>query len=187
MLAEKPAFAICLRQLGWIAQCRAWAFAITIGLPHGALAAPPDTLARDIESADQAFFAAVFTRCDAHAVGAMVTDDFEFYHDKWGKIASSRQAFVKLIGAACERQRLGTDFKAKRRLNSLSLRVTSLGADNALEIGEHDFFRIGAGDSLTPTEYARFIHIWKKEANAWLLARVISYDHVDGPAPWAAP
>jgi hypothetical protein len=44
--------------------------------------------------------AAIFVECDARAVSTMVTDDFEFFHGKWGQIAKSRDEFVKAMSRA---------------------------------------------------------------------------------------
>jgi len=142
-----------------------------------------DTLRQEIEAADRAFFDAVFESCDPEAVGRMVTEDFEFFHDKWGQIAKSRSEFVAAIRGSCERQRAGTDFKARRELLVATHAIYPMKNYGALQSGIHAFFRVGPDKSLTPTEYARFTHLWKQESGRWLLARVISYDHVEGPAP----
>ena len=68
-----------------------------------------DSLQAQIAVADGRLFAAVFDDCDAGAVSAMITDDFEFFHDKWGQIAKSREEFVKAIQGGCDRQKAGTD------------------------------------------------------------------------------
>ena len=39
-----------------------------------------------IAKADADLFAAVFNRCDADTVAAMLTDDFRFVHDKDGEV-----------------------------------------------------------------------------------------------------
>jgi hypothetical protein len=39
---------------------------------------------------DSVFFDAVFNACNFEKVGELITDDFEFYHDKWGLIATSK-------------------------------------------------------------------------------------------------
>jgi ketosteroid isomerase-like protein len=142
-----------------------------------------DVLRQEIEAADRALFDAAFESCDADAVGRMVTEDFEFFHDKWGQIARSRSEFVAAIRGSCERQQAGTDFKARRELLVATHAIYPMKSYGALQSGMHAFFRIESDKSLTPTEYARFTHLWKQESGRWLLSRVISYDHVDGPAP----
>jgi ketosteroid isomerase-like protein len=140
-------------------------------------------LRAEVEAADKAFFAAVFDSCDLKTIEAMTTDDFEFFHDKWGQIAKSKQEFVTLIQGGCERQRQGTDFKARRELSASSLVVYPMKSFGALEIGEHSFFKVGSDGSLTPTEYAKFTQLWRREEGKLKLARVLSYAHTDGPSP----
>ncbi len=162
-----------------------FAMALLAALAGTAAAADDGALRREIEAADAALFAAVFDRCDPQAVAAMVTDDFEFFHDKWGQIAKTKADFVKAIAGGCERQRQGTDFHARRRLVPGTLAVFPMKSYGALEMGEHEFFRVEKDGSLKPTEYARFAQLWRQQGGQWLLARVISYDHVDGPRPAA--
>lgn len=112
-----------------------------------------------IAQADQEFFKAVFDTCDADAVGTMVTDDFEFFHDKLGQIADSGEAFVALFRGACERQAAGTDFKARRELAEGSMAVFVMNNYGALQMGSHRFFRAEPGKADIPTEHARFTHL----------------------------
>ena len=48
------------------------------------------TLAEQIRAADSALFAAVFETCDVQTVASMVAEDFEFFHDKWGRLRRPR-------------------------------------------------------------------------------------------------
>ena len=152
------------------------------------LSASPSVLAQggqrlqeQIAEADRALFRAIFDDCNPDALPAMVTDDFEFYHDKWGQIARSKDEFVKSIRGMCERQRAGTDFKGKRVLVAGSMEVLPMRGYGAIEIGKHRFFKVESGKPDIPTEHARFTHLWRHENGRWLLARVLSYDHVNEP------
>jgi ketosteroid isomerase-like protein len=133
----------------------------------------------EIAQADREFFKAVFDTCDADAVGEMIVDDFEFFHDKWGQIANSKAEFVAAIRGACERQAAGTDFKARRELVAGSMAVFVMNNYGALQTGNHRFFKVEPGKADVPTEHARFTHLWRLQDGRWLLARVISYDHID--------
>ena len=156
-------------------------------LPATAPAQDTRPLAQQVAEADQALFRAIFDDCDPEALKGMVTDDFEFYHDKWGQIARSREEFVKSIRGMCERQRAGTDFKGRRVLLKESLEVFPMKGYGAIESGRHDFFKVEPGKPDVPTEHARFTHLWKLDNGRWLLARVLSYDHVDEPGPPKRP
>lgn len=138
-------------------------------------------LAEQVAEADQALFRAIFDDCRPEALKSLVTEDFEFYHDKWGKIAGSRDEFVKSIQGLCERQRAGTDFKGRRELLKDTVEVLPMKGYGAIEMGRHRFYKVEAGKPDIPTERARFTHLWRHADGKWLLARVLSYDHVNEP------
>jgi hypothetical protein len=145
------------------------------------LAQAPGPLHDQVAEADRALFRAIFDDCNPDALPALVTDDFEFYHDKWGQIARSKDEFVKSIRGLCERQRAGTDFKGKRVLIEGSVEVLPMKGYGAIEMGKHRFYKVEPGKPDIPTEHARFTHLWRQENGRWLLARVLSYDHVNEP------
>jgi Domain of unknown function (DUF4440) len=160
--------------------------ALSLSLPLRA-AEPPaafsipngDVLTAAIRAQDAALFEAVFVACDADAVKNMVTDDLEFYHDKWGKIADSGASFAAKIAQGCERQTAGADYRARRELISDTLRVYPLNDYGALESGEHRFYKLEKDGSLECTETSKFSMLWAYRDGEWRLARVISYDHSD--------
>jgi ketosteroid isomerase-like protein len=131
----------------------------------------------ELAEKDRVLFDAMFNRCDVKALGDLVTDDFEFYHDKGGLIASSRTEFVDSVGKLCERQKTGVDYRARRELVEGSLEVYPLNNYGAVQIGVHRFYRKTEGQPDKLVEIARFTHVWKKDGNGWRVARVLSYDH----------
>lgn len=141
-------------------------------------AATSDELMRQIDRADRALFDAVFERCDADAVGTMITDDFEFYHDKGGQVARSKAEFVAKIRQTCANQETGKDPKARRVILPGSVEVFPMKGLGAVQMGSHRFYQRREGGPDVPTEQARFTHLWRIEGDRWLLARVISYHHV---------
>lgn len=161
--------------------------ALALALALAALAAPATaqparSLDEQVAAADAAFFGALFDRCDPEALAPMVADDLEFFHDKWGRIAKSKDEFLAAIRGMCERQRAGTDFKARRELVPGSSAVFPMKGVGAFQTGRHRFFRVAAGKPDEPTESARFAHLWRQDGERWQLARVYSYDHVDAPS-----
>jgi hypothetical protein len=142
-----------------------------------------ENLTASVRAADSALFTAIFDACDVGAVAAGVSEDLEFFHDQWGQIAKSRDEFVKIIAGGCQRQKEGTDFKASRRLIESTLVVYPMKGYGAVEIGEHQFFKLEADGSLTPTEFAKFTQLWREEHGKWVLARVFSYAHTKGLRP----
>ncbi len=134
-------------------------------------------LTAQITQLDAALFASIFDNCNAERVGEMVTDDFEFYHDKWGLTATSKQQFVESIAGMCKRIQDGTDFRARRELVADTLRVYPLNNFGAVETGYHKFYALMANGPDKLTETAQFTQVWKNDNGVWKLARVISFDH----------
>ena len=58
-----------------------------------------------------------------------------------------------------------------------SVKVYVLNNYGAMTVGEHRFFKLTPGKPDEQTETGRFIIVWKLEAGAWKMARVVSYDH----------
>jgi ketosteroid isomerase-like protein len=124
-----------------------------------------DSLLETIKSQDAALFEA-YNTCDLKTLGAMVTDDLEFYHDQTG-LAVGRQVFVDAIKAnICG--------KVTRELVAGSLEVYPLKGYGAVEIGVHRFHHPGQQDNVGE---AKFIHVWQNKDGVWKVARVISFDH----------
>ncbi len=149
----------------------------------GALAAqtagpvPTQALTDEITAADAALFAAFFDRCDVEALKGMVTDDFEFFHDKGGMVADSGAQFIANIEGTCARQKTGEDYRARRELVPGTLKVYPLNNFGAVETGEHRFYQLLPDKPEKLVEVALFTHVWKREPGGWKLARVVSYDH----------
>lgn len=138
---------------------------------------PTQELHDAIAAKDQALFAAVFDQCDTATLATLVTDDFEFYHDKGGLTARTGTEFVKSIEGMCERQKTGGDYRARREIVPGTLKVYPLANYGAVEVGEHRFYRLFPDKPEKLVEVALFTMVWKKEEGGWKLARVLSYDH----------
>jgi hypothetical protein len=109
-----------------------------------------------------------YTHCDLKTLGAMVSDDLEFYHDKTG-LAVGRQVFLDAIkNNICG--------KVTRKLVEGSLEVYPLKGYGAVEIGVHRFYHPWTQDHGDVGE-AKFITLWQYKDGAWKVSRVISYDH----------
>ena len=121
-------------------------------------------LFNDLALMDRELFDTIFNKCDVQRVGELVTEDFEFYHDKSGQVAKSGKEFVDSIRSQCERQSKGIDYRARRVLVRSSLVVYPLNNYGAIQMGVHRFFPLIKGKS---SEIARFTHLWKKENGQW--------------------
>jgi len=138
-------------------------------------AAPTAEMTAAITKADADLFAAVFDRCDADGIAAMLTDDFRFVHDKDGE--STRAQFVDNFKGHCERVKTGEDFAARRELVPGSLEVWPIDKYGALEIGVHRFYARLKDKPETLTETGNFMILWKQVDGKWLMAESISYGH----------
>lgn len=141
--------------------------------------AASDAMADALAEMDQILFRVIFDTCDVGTLAGLLTDDFEFYHDKWGMIADSGAKFVANVKDGCERQKTGENFLSRRELIPGSLVVYPLNNYGAIQMGEHRFYRLTKGKPDELTETAKFTNVWKKEGDRWKLARVLSYDHKD--------
>lgn len=131
-------------------------------------------LFNELAAKDNELFDTIFNKCNVERLGELITEDFEFYHDKSGQVAKSGKEFVDSIRNLCERQSKGIDHRARRVLVRNSLAVYPLNNYGAVQMGVHRFYPLIKGKS---NEVAKFTHLWKKENGEWRLARVLSYDH----------
>ncbi|WP_323846822.1 nuclear transport factor 2 family protein [Microbulbifer magnicolonia] len=134
-------------------------------------------LVAEITDADRILFDAVFNNCDLDASQDLVTDDFEFYHDKWGKNADSGAEFLSSVADMCEGRQSGRNVKARRELVADSVKIYPLNNFGAIQIGTHKFYGLPEGKEPVLRETGQFTHVWQKVSGKWKLARVLSYDH----------
>lgn len=130
----------------------------------------------ELAEKDKTLFDSVFQTCDLNKLGELLTEDFEFYHDKGGQTAKSGKQFVNSIKEACDRRKDGKDYRLKRELVANSLNIYPLNNYGAIQMGVHRFYILNQ-DKVELAETAQFTHLWKKENGVWRLARVLSYDH----------
>lgn len=131
--------------------------------------AKPDPLFATIKSLDAKLFDA-YNRCDLTALGAMISDDLEFYHDQTG-LSLGKTPFL----AAIKENICG---KVQRALLPDTLEVYPLNGYGAVEIGIHRFHHPGHPDDGVGD--AKFITLWQNKNGTWKVTRVISYHHNHG-------
>jgi ketosteroid isomerase-like protein len=131
---------------------------------HAQSNAQSDPLFKTIQSLDTQLFDA-YNHCDLTTLGAMVSDDLEFYHDQTG-LSVGKAPFI----AAIEQNICG---KVERTIVPGSMEVYPLKGYGAVEIGVHRFHHPsedGVGE-------AKFVTLWQNKDGAWKVTRVISYNH----------
>ena len=136
------------------------------------------TLAEEIGAADAILFELFFApRCEPDKVRALITDDFEMYHDKVGVVATSAAPFMADYAKACAARALPDGWRSRRELVAATLRVDPVPGFGAIEDGVHRFYeRQGDGPERLVGE-ARFTQLWQKTPDGWKLKRVFSYAH----------
>lgn len=86
--------ALALAALGCVANAADEAPVAAVAHPVRAGPVASQQLIDEIAAQDRRLFELVFDRCDADELATMLADDFEFYHDKFGPVASTPQQFV---------------------------------------------------------------------------------------------
>ena len=123
-------------------------------------------LFKTVQDLDSKLFDA-YNHCDLATLGAMVSDDLEFYHDKTG-LSVGKDPFI----AAIKQNICG---KVERLLVPGSLEVYPLNGYGAVEIGIHRFRHPGHPDD--GVGEAKFVTLWQNKNGSWKVTRAISYDH----------
>ena len=127
--------------------------------------AEQDELTKTVTALDTKLFDA-YNHCDLKTMGAMVSDDLEFYHDQTGLMVG-KQAFL-------DATRNNICGKVQRTIVPGTMEVDVLHHYGAVEQVTHRFHHPGDDG---PGGEARSVMIWHNVNGTWLLTRVISYDH----------
>jgi hypothetical protein len=156
------------------------ALGLTVGAAPTMAAGRPD-LRSQVVAADARLFELFMERCDPAALRAMVTDDFEFFDDRGGLVATDGDAFVAQYATRCKGRDAPDAWRSRREALDETVAVFPIEQYGAVVTGEHVFYeRQGDGEE-SRVGRARFAQMWKLEGGSWKLARVFSYDH--GPLP----
>jgi Domain of unknown function (DUF4440) len=134
------------------------------------------SLYRTIAVQDSLLFQVGFNTCDIAQFEALVSADFEFYHDQTG-ITDSKEDFLTSI-----REGLCIlPYRPYRELIQGTMEVYPLFKGKrlygAIQTGRHRFYARTEAAAPTLTSVARFTHVWVLEGDAWRLKRGLSYDH----------
>jgi ketosteroid isomerase-like protein len=164
------------RILAFIPAVFAVAFFSISAIAQSTGASASQAMFKELVEKDKVLFDSVFNTCNLNKLAELVTDDFEFYHDRAGQNANSGKQFVDSIAGACEKRKTGADVRLRRELVENSLEIYPLNNYGAIQMGVHRFYILSDGKEQL-AEVAKFTHVWKKENGAWRLARVLSYDH----------
>lgn len=126
-----------------------------------------EALTATISSLDTSLFNAV-NHCEMAKVGSFWDKDAEFLHDGASPLYGRDAILDSIQKNLCR--------KVQRELVPGSLEVYPLKDYGAVEIGVHRFLHPWTQDHGVIGE-AKFVHVWKREADGWKITRVISYQH----------
>ena len=102
--------------------------------------------------------------CDLPTYTSLFSEDLEFYHDQGGLMTNKQESIEAYKRNVCG--------KVTRELLKGSIEVTPVPNYGAMEIGIHRFHN--KQEPNAESHYARFIIIWKREKQGWVITRVIS-------------
>jgi hypothetical protein len=123
-----------------------------------------ENLTREIVSMDSLLFDIGFNNCDFELWNTIFGEEFEFYDDRSG-LNTDRSKEVMSFKERCAKK-----MKITRKL--ISTEVHPLNGYGAVQLGVHAFYVDGV---LVQT--AKFIHLWQKIKDKWIVSRIVSYDH----------
>ncbi|MEQ1509685.1 MAG: nuclear transport factor 2 family protein [Sphingopyxis sp.] len=151
------------------------ALALSVAIPEGA------ALTDAIRARDAEFFQVFFDSCEPDTVRAMVTDDFEMYHDRGGVVATNADAFVADYRTSCTARQHPDAWRSRRELVAETLQVYPVPGFGAIEQGDHLFYERRGDGPERMAGRAHFVQLWQLTDDGWKLARVFSYAHVAVP------
>ncbi len=116
-----------------------------------------------IVAMDKEYFDA-YNTCNMEKQASLYAENLEFFHDKGG-LNTSKQEILNSI----EKNICG---KVTRTLIEGSIEVYPIKDYGAVEIGYHKFYNNQEPDA--ESKPSKFIMVWKKEQETWLITKVIS-------------
>lgn len=132
---------------------------------------------------DSLLFQVGFNTCAIKQFEDILSEDFEFYHDKSG--SSGRKKFLKDL-----RSGLCGDpghYQSRRELIGGSTMIYALFNNGklygAIQEGVHQFFEKQTGKPEKFGSSARFTHVWLLKNGVWKLARSLSFAHEEKQLP----
>ncbi|WP_343636817.1 nuclear transport factor 2 family protein [Fluviicola sp.] len=149
----------------------------TLSLSASAQEGKESVLYKIILSKDSLLFNIGFNTCDISQFEKLVSENFEFFHDKSG--VSDRKKFLSdLKSGLCKSPET---YQSRRELVPGSSQVFPLYTNGelygAIQHGEHRFYEKMEGKPEQYASTARFTHVWIIEDGKWKLKSGLSYDH----------
>jgi len=124
---------------------------------------PSSELHAQIVRMDSIFFDA-YNHCKMEVIEQLFSEDIEFFHDKGGLSTSKKDIVNAIRNNICD--------KVQRELIPGTIEVYPIANYGAVQMGWHQFHNNQEPDA--KPHPSKFVTIWKKENDKWVMARVIS-------------
>ncbi len=129
----------------------------------GVAQVPKDSeLYKEILAVDTALFSS-YNNCDIEKHEALISDDFEFYHDRGGLTTDKARYMLSIENNVCG--------KVKRTLTEGTFEVHEIKDFGAVALGKHSFHNLVEDSHSEPS---KFITTLKRTPEGWKITRVIS-------------
>ncbi len=136
-----------------------------------------DLLYQAIMSKDSLLFSIGFNTCDSKQAEVILSENFEFYHDKDG-FSDKKKFITDFKNGLCKAS--GT-YRYKRVLVDKTIQVYPMYQDGkvyaAVQNGDHLFYEKEGSRTEKLVGEAKFINFWLLENGDWKLAKSLSFDH----------
>ncbi len=134
-------------------------------------------LYKTIISTDHMLFNVGFNTCDISQFDSLLSDKFEFFHDKDG-ISDKKEFVYNLRNGLCKSP---ATYQSRRELLNESTEIYPLYKNKilygAVQTGTHRFYETIAGKAEIFASTAKFTNVWLLENGDWKLTKSFSYDH----------
>ncbi|WP_213280158.1 serine hydrolase [Chryseobacterium indologenes] len=136
-----------------------------------------DPLYKTIISKDSLFFSAGYNTCNIGKMESMLSDGFEFYHDKGG-FEDKKKFIIDFKNGLCKSPET---YQLKRVLVDKSTEIYPMYKEGkiyaAIQNGDHLFYEKIGDQAEKLVGEAKFTHLWILENAEWKLKNSLSFDH----------
>jgi len=136
-----------------------------------------DPLYKTIISKDSLFFSAGYNTCNIGKMESMLSDGFEFYHDKGG-FEDKKKFIIDFKNGLCKSPET---YQLKRVLVDKSTEIYPMYKEGkiyaAIQNGDHMFYEKVGDQAEKLVGEAKFTHLWILENAEWKLKNSLSFDH----------
>jgi CubicO group peptidase (beta-lactamase class C family) len=136
-----------------------------------------DPLYTTIMAKDSLFFSAGYNTCNIQQMESLLSDKFEFYHDKGG-FEDRKNFIIDFKNGLCKSPET---YQIKRVLVDKSTEIYPMYKDGkiyaAIQNGNHLFYEKMGNHAEKLVGEAKFTHLWMLENAEWKLRNSLSFNH----------